>query len=284
MKRIVTLSIIMLMMVSCSSMRRDPGDIVTIRMMTERELALGNREAGRGNFDLAHNVLRESKRRAILVDDISLMIRSGISLGNLLFTLGKTEQAFAEFDQAIALAQKHSKHELLSVSRIYKARAGLLSGRVSAQSVLDEVTREAANVRDRLFLAFSWQVRGLALRELRSFNDAELAVRNSLIIHERERNLENAAFDWHLIASIRSLSGNTAGALAALEASIALDRRTENSWGLAANWRATGDVHRRAGNTADALEAYQRARAIFVAMRNENETAEIDRRIESLSN
>ena len=282
MKRInivLLLTIILLVSVSCSSTKKPPGDIVNIRMMTERELALGNREAGRGNFDMALGILKECMRRAVLVDDISLMIRTGISLGNLLFTLGETDEAYAEFEKAIALAQRHGKRELLSTSRVYLARANLLSGRSTAQAVLDEVSKEAANISDKLFLAFSWQVRGLALRELRSFAEAENAVRNSLIIHEKEHNLENAAFDWHLIASIRSLAGNFPGAIQALEASLALDRRTENSWGLAANWRAMGDVHRRAGNNKESMEAYQRARAIFIAMGNEHEAAEIDKRM-----
>jgi len=111
-----------------------------------------------------------------------------------------------------------------------------LSGISSAQSVLDEATLESANIRnDNLYIAFSWQVRSLALRELRSFSEAENAARRSLDIHEREGYLENASYDWYLIASIRSLAGDTQGALQALNSSIELDRRVENSWGIAAS-------------------------------------------------
>jgi len=278
----ITIVVILLLTVSCSTKPKNPGDVVTIRMRTEREMATGNREAGRGNFQDALAILQECRRKAVLVDDTSLVIRSGLSMGNVLFSLGRVDEAFAAWEQAVALAEKEGDKELLSVSRVFYARGKLISGRATAQAVLDEVNREANNIKtDNLYIAFSWQVRGLALRELRSYRDGENAVRRSLDIHEKERYLENASYDWYLIASIRSLSGNAAGALQALEASIALDRRVENSWGLAASWRAMGDVHRKAGNNSEAAEAYQRARAIFAAMGNERDAAEMDKRMQN---
>jgi tetratricopeptide (TPR) repeat protein len=113
-----------------------------------------------------------------------------------------------------------------------------------------------------------------------SFGEAEEAVKNSLDIHEKESYLENASYDWYLIASVRSLAGDTAGALQALQNAIDIDRRIENSWGLAANYRAMGDVHRKAGKTEEAAQAYGRSRAIFTAMGNKNEADEIDKRME----
>jgi tetratricopeptide (TPR) repeat protein len=280
--RVIFSIMLTLILACCSSSPNDPGDVFDLRARTEREMEFGNREAGRGNFESAFQILFECKRKAILTDDASLMIRSSLSLGNVLFSLGRAGEAYMEWEQAVALAEKHGDRELISVSRVFYARGRLVSGSSSAQSVLDEVTREAVNIKtDNLYIAFSWQVRGLALRELRSFREAEDAVRRSLDIHEKERYLENASYDWYLIASIRSLAGNTQGALQALDASLALDRRVENSWGIAATWRAIGDVHRKSGNDSEAVEAYQRARAIYDAMGNDYEAAEIDRRIEN---
>ena len=276
----IIVTAVMLISISCSSQPKNPGDIYDVRSLTEKELALANREFGRGNFVASHSLLVECKQRAILVDDTSLMIRCGLSLGNLLYTLGRRDDAFAEWEQAVALAKGFGDRELLSVSNVFFARGRLVSGSASAQSVLDEVSREAANIKtDNLYIAFSWQVRGMALRELKSFREAEDAVKRSLDIHEKEKFLENASYDWYLIASIRSLAGNTSGALQALESSIALDRRVENSWGLAASWRAVGDVHRKTGNSKEAVEAYQRSKAIFTAMGNEYEASEIEKRL-----
>jgi tetratricopeptide (TPR) repeat protein len=265
---------------SCSSAPKNPGDIFILRTQAEEGLEVANREAAKGNLEIALSLLTGFKRNAILADDSSLIVRVCLSRGNVLFSLGRIDEAFVEWDQAVSEAQRLKNSELISVSRIFRARGRLLSGRESAQSVLDEVTRESANIRNnRLYIAFSFQVRALAFLSLDMYREAEDAARRSLEIHERDRHLENASFDWYTIASVRSLSGNTEGALQALETSIALDRRIENSAGLGASYRAMGDVYRRAGREQDAQEAFRRAREIFNAMNNDFEVSIIDERL-----
>ncbi len=277
-------AVFLIVFASCSSAPKNTGDIITIRSNAERDLAAANQQAGHGNFEAALTILQGCKNMAVLTDDESLMIRCGLSLGNVLFTLGRNDEAFKEWEDAAALAENSGNGELLAISRIYQARGKFLAGISPAQSMLDDITREAASIKnDQLLIAFSWQARGLALSGLRKFIEAESAFKRALDIHLKERYLENASFDWYSIASARSLSGDTQGALQALNEAIALDRRTENSWGLAANWRAIGDVQRKAGNNKEAAEAYKRAKAIFTALKNEREAAEIDKLIELVS-
>jgi len=282
MKRNIVIFVTAIFIFSCSSQPKNTGDVVHIRKQTEKELALANREAGCGNYIVAQGLLEECKRKAILADDWGLIIRCGLSLGNVLFSLGQADAAFSEWEKTVHLAQKHGDSELLSVSKIYLARGTLISGGASAQTVLNEVNREAANIKnDKLYLAFSWQVKGLAYRALGSFREAEDALKQSLAIHEKEKYLDNASYDWYTIASVRSMAGNTQGALDALTEAIKFDRRIENSWALAANWRAMGDVHRKAGNNQAANEAYLRAKEIYTAMGNYKDAAEIDKRMEN---
>ncbi|MDR2543929.1 MAG: tetratricopeptide repeat protein [Treponema sp.] len=270
-----------LLFVSCSSAPKNPGDIDILRSQAETWLESGNKESGQGNFENALLILTETKRYAILADDLSLIIRVSLSRGNVLFSLGRDDEAFAEWQQAVSEAELLGNRELLSVSRIYLARGNMISLKASPQSVLDLVIRESANIKsNRLYIAFAWQVRGLTQGSLGLFRDAEESFRKSLAIHLKDKNFENASFDWFSIASIRSLSGNNAqGAIEALEASIALDRRIENSWGLASSYRAMGDVLRKIGREAEAIVAYSRARTIFAAMGNEQGVAEINERI-----
>jgi tetratricopeptide (TPR) repeat protein len=282
MKKIIVIFAASFFIFSCSSRPKNTGDVNQIRAQTEKELALANREAGRGSYEVAQGLLEECKRKAILADDWGLIIRCGLSLGNVLFSIGGNDAAFSEWEKAVQLAEKHGNKELLSVSKIYSARGALISGGASAQAVLDEVNREAANIKnDKLYLAFSWQAKGLAYRAMGSFREAENAVKQSLAIHENEKYLDNASYDWYTIASIRSMSGNSQGAIDALEEAVKLDRRIENSWGLAANWRAMGDVYRRAGNSQAANEAYLRAKEIYTAMKKYGDAAEIDKRMEN---
>jgi len=281
MKRSILLFVTAILFFSCSSRPKNSGDVNVIRNQTEKELLIANREAGKANYEIAKGLLEECKRKAISVDDWGLIIRCGISLGNVLFSMGQ-DAAFTEWDNAVQLAQKHNNKELLSISKVYQARGALLSGKAQAQTVLDDVNREAANIKnDKLYIAFTWQVKGLAYRALGSYKEAENAFKQSLDIHEKEKYLDNVSFDWYTIASIRSMSGNTQGAIQALEEAIKLDRRIENSWGLAANWRALGDIHRKAGNNQAAKDAYLRAKDIYTSLGNTKDAADIDKRMEN---
>jgi tetratricopeptide (TPR) repeat protein len=281
MKKIIGIFILIILgFNACSTAPKNNGDVTTLRKSVEKGLESANKSAGQGNFANAQNLLIEYKRMAILADDSSLIIRTCLSYGNVLLSLDKIDEAYAEWDQAVAEAQTSGDKELLSVTKIFRARGNLLLGRATAQSALDEVNREIANVKtNKLFIAYSWQTKGLAQRALGSYLEAENSIKKSLEIHEKEKALENASYDWYTIASIRSLAGNTPGALQALESAIKIDRRIENSFGLAANWRAMGDVYRKMGRNEDALEAYKRARAIFEALGNKDEVTEIDNRM-----
>jgi len=272
--------LIILFYISCSSSPKNAGDVYYLRLQAEDGLEAANREAERGNFENALSLLTGFKRNAILADDLSLIVRISLARGNVFYSLGKTDEAFADWDFALKEADLLGDKELLSTAKIFYARGNILTGRKSAMSVLEEVTLESANIKkNRLYIAFSWQVRGLALRELGLWNDAEDAMKKSLAIHEKDKRLENASYDWYTIASVRSLSGDTYGAISALETSISLDRRIENSWGLASSWRALGDVLRKAGRERDALDAYRRSRSIYIDMGNDYEVEELNKRI-----
>jgi tetratricopeptide (TPR) repeat protein len=271
---------VLLFTISCSTKPKNPTDDFSIRSQAEAALKLGITEADRNKYDAALQLLAECKRQAVLTDDPSLIIRSSLSLGNVLFALGRENEAFTEWEAAVSLAEELADRDLLSVSKIHLSRGSLLSGRQSAQAVFEEAVREAANIKsDNLYIAFSWNVRGLALREMRSFSDAEKAIQRSLDIHEKDKHTLKAAYDWYLIANIRSLDGKSDGALQALNSAIAYDRRMENSWGLAADWRAMGDVYRKSGKTREANKAYNRAKAIFRAIGDGEKAEEIDNRM-----
>jgi tetratricopeptide (TPR) repeat protein len=141
------------------------------------------------------------------------------------------------------------------------------------------ITEELRHVRkDQLATALGYTVIGLAEKELRRFKEAETAFRRSLTIHTAENYLEQAAEDWYLIASVRSVSGNYAGALAALDEALILDRRAENSYGLGKDWMAMGEVYTRMGRGTEADAAYIRASQIFNSIGFTEDAREAGRR------
>ena len=252
---------------ACSSSPRNSGEINDMRRRAETQLDQGNRQADRGSLDFALHLLDEAFRLSVVTDDPGLLVRTGLSRSNVLFSLGRSDEALAGWNGALAEAARTGNRELEAVCRIHLSRGRLLvSGSAVAQTVRDEVSRDLPLISDRQYSAFAWTVIALAERELGRYTEAEAAINRSLEVHMRDRNLELAAFNWFMIASFRSLSGNFSGARGALETAINYDRRVENSWGLANNWRALGDVEKRAGNREASRDAYLRAAAIFQAM------------------
>jgi len=265
-----------LLFTACSSAPKNPGEITDMRRRAESQLDLANNQADRGGLENALSLAGEAKRLAVSADDPDLRIRTGLSLGNVLFLLGRVEEAEAEWNEALAEAVRTGNAVLTAVSRIHVARGKLLlpDGKASAQSVRDEVNRSMEQIKSsRHYTAFAWTVIGLAERDLGRYAQAEAALRRSLEIHEKDRYFELAAYDWFLIASFRSLSGNYNGARQALESALNLDRYIENSWGLANDWRAFGDVQKKAGNSEAARFSYTRAAGIFRAI-GDTEAAE----------
>jgi len=267
---ILLFSLFSFLLSACSTAPKNPGDVYEMRKDAETQLEQGNREADRGNYAAALVFAGEARRLAVITDSSSLLIRSGLSLGNVKFALGRAREAFEEWDKALEETAVAGNTELAAVCRVHIARGKLLfrDGKDDALTVRDDVNRELASIKDEMYKAFAWTVLGLAEKETGRYAAAEDALKRSLAIHEKAANLELAAYDWFMIASFRSLSGNYDGAVKALESAIAYDRRTENSWGLANDWQALGDVYKKAGNASAAIAAYLRAAGIFGAIGN----------------
>jgi tetratricopeptide (TPR) repeat protein len=241
---------------------------------------MANQETNRGNFETALALLDDVWRIAAAADDLSLRVRARLSRGNIFFSQGRREEAGAEWAAALAEAEGRGiggndggGRELAAVCRIYAARGRLLgavrdgSGAQSAPQVKAQVEQDLGLIKDdKLSVALGWTVVGLAEKENRRFAEAEGAVRKALAIHEKDNYLEYAAYDWYLIASIRSVAGRYGEAAAALEEALALDRRAENSWGLAMDWRALGEVYRKQGRSAEAEAAAARSGEILQAI------------------
>ncbi|MDR0624243.1 MAG: hypothetical protein LBG10_07410 [Treponema sp.] len=267
---------------ACSTVPKRPAETFKLRNMAESQLDLANKEADRGNYETALVLLDDARRVAVSVDDPSLRIRTGLSRGNVLFSLGRGEEASGAWETAFQEAETMGRRDLSALCRIHIARGRLLSAAgdtAGAQAVREEVSREIGFLKSGdYYTAFGWIVTGLADKGLGRYGEAEEAVKKALEIHEKGRYLEQAAYDWFLIASIRSVAGQYPAAQEALDAAIALDRRAENSWGLAADWRALGDVFKKAGDAAAAGSAYRRSAEIFRSLGMDDAAAEAEGR------
>ncbi|MDR1239646.1 MAG: hypothetical protein LBK27_06005 [Treponema sp.] len=266
---------------ACSTAPRGPVEIFDLRRMAESQMELANREADRGVYDAALLLLDDARRIAVSADDPSLRVRTGLSRGNVLFALGRGEEAAFAWDAALVEAEASGLRELAAVSRIHIARGALLSAGEGADiaALREDIHRELARVKsDDFYTAFGWVTAGLADKTAGRYADAEASVKKALGLHEKGRYLEQAAYDWFLIASIRSLAGRYPAAREALNSAIALDRRAENSWGLATDWRALGDVFGKEKKAGEARAAYRRSAEIFRSLGMDDAAADAESR------
>jgi tetratricopeptide (TPR) repeat protein len=248
--------------------------------MTETQLTIANTEADRGNYAEALSLLAEAWRMAVSTDRPALRVRVGISRGNVLFYLGRRQEAEAVWETARKEAETAGNRVLAAACRIYRQRSLLSADGSTAEEVLAAVQTELGEVKsDKLFTALAWTVIGLAEKELDRFENAEKSLRNALSIHEDDRYLEQAAYDWYLIASVRSVAENYQGALAALDAALGFDRRAENTFALGMDWTARGDVLRKMGEEDEAVAAWRRAAEIFRSLQLEEQALAAEARI-----
>jgi tetratricopeptide (TPR) repeat protein len=250
--------------------------------MIETQIGRANKEADQGNYAESLDLLAEAWRLAVMTDRPALRIRVNLSRANALYALDRTAEAEKIWRDAEIESEFSGEPILASASRVYRARSLLISGRADPKEVLALVEKEEGNLKsDKLLAAMGWTVKGLAEKELDLYGEAEKSIREALSTHDKGRYLEQAGYDWYLIASIRSVSGNYGGAMEALNQALEFDRRAENSFGLAMDWAAIGDVFRKMDQEEAAAMSWHRSAEILRAMDKAAQAREVESRIKS---
>ncbi len=260
-----------LSLVSCSSAPKKPAEITTVRGIGKTQLQLANHQIDQGNYDNAMLYLNDAWNHAVRADDPELRIKVRLTRGNTYLYLGNDTAAEQDWQAALAEAEADKKDELAAAAKIHIARGRLLkaiAGGTSSPALAGEVESSVLNEmgklkNEQLYIALAWTVAGLAEKEQSVWDKAEKSFANALQIHEKNVYLEQAAYDWYLIASVRSMSGKYGTAVDALMNAVSLDRRAENSYGLGCDWMALGDVYKKMGDTQKAQDAYSRSKEIF---------------------
>jgi tetratricopeptide (TPR) repeat protein len=256
----------------CSSAPKKATEVFTDRNSAIKQLDLANLTANRGRYEDALIILEEARKLAVSADDPPLRLKTSMSRGNFLFALGRNAEAFAEWESAADEGDSSDEPVLAALARIYSIRAKIVlldtePDTANVQDLLEHLNREMTAVRsDSNATAIGNITLGLAEKQMGRWVDAENTVRKALSYHENGLFLEDAAYDWFLIASIRSLAGNYDSSLTALRTAISYDRRAENGFGLASSWQAMGEVLLKAGRGGEAAAAWQRAAEIYRAI------------------
>ena len=272
-----------LLAAACSSAPKRPAELFVLYNTVEHQLHAADRETGHGSYTAALSMLKDAWRFAAASDRPVLRIRTALARGNTLDCLGRSEEALKIWQDAEEEAVAAGEQTLAAACRVYRLKAALTRGETGAETVRDAVRAELGPLKqDKLFTALAWTVISLAEKEMSLYADAEQSLKTALAIHDGGRYLEQAAYDWYLIASVRSVAGDYTGAQDALDAALSFDRRAENSFALGADWTAKGEVFLKMGDRIRAAAALRRAAEIYRAIDREEEAASVLRRIETL--
>jgi len=280
-QKIPVLLLFVTLFASCSTAPKRPAEVFEIQSMTDTLIKLANAAADQTNYEDALDYLNSAWKLAVTTDRPALRVRVNMGRADVNYSLGRTAEAERIWRNTEREAEFNDEPMLASACRVFRARSSLMSGTAKPEDVLELVQKELNILkRDKLFYATAWTVKGLAEKELGNYAEAEKSIMNALSIHEKGRYLEQAAYDWYLIASVRSVAGNYQQALDALNHAITFDRRAENTFGLAMDWAAVGEVYRRMGSENRAAMSWSRSAEIFRAMDKEAEAAEVESRIQ----
>jgi tetratricopeptide (TPR) repeat protein len=267
------------LLAACSTAPKRPAEVFTVRNVAETQLDLAQKEADKGNYEKALTMLDEVRRLAVSVDSPAVRVREALLRGSAMYYLGNEADAIRLWENASVVAEQSGEVELAAMARIHLERGKLLNKSALPDAVLTAVNLELSVIKkNRLFIATGWVVIGLASKEAGLYEEAEAAFKKSLAIHGKDNYLEAAGEDWFLIASARSVAGDTEGAVNALWEAIMFDRRAENSYGLAMDWRAMGDVYKKAQKVDESRLAYNRSIAILRAIGLESDAEAVEKR------
>lgn len=266
-----------LTLTACSSAPKRPAETFTNRNSAIAQLDLANQSVSKGDYPNAHIFLDEAWRLAIGTDDPSTRVSVLLARGNAWFNQNERDKADAVWEQALSEAEAAKNQTLVSAAKIYRARGTLAEGlpsetvppaerKTRAEKAKAVALAEMGSLKgNQLYTAFAWKVIGLSEKELGNADAAIESIQKARAIHEKANYLEDAAYDWYLVASIHSRAERYTDARAALDAALAFDRRAENANGLALDWMAIGVIEEKAGNRDKAFTAYSRAADIFRA-------------------
>ena len=271
------------MFLGCSSVPKKPVEDFTNRNLAANQLNLANQTASRGYYSDALLILEEARRITLGTDDPALRIKTSTTRANILFSMGRHDEAFSEWDSAANEADASNETVLAALARVYSIRARLVlfaaedSGTdADVQDYKTQVSRIMGSANDPVLGAAGNLTLGMADKQLKRWTDAENSVKKASEFHEKNFSLEDAAYDWFIIASIRSMAGNLDASLDALKSAINFDRRAENGFGLASSWQAMGDVYKKANRDDDSRAAWRRAADIYRAMGHDDRADKLE--------
>lgn len=266
---------------SCSSAPKTPAENRTVRNEAGRLVQLGTKALREGQIAAARGYYEEAYRLFTSVDDPEGRIRALDGLGRVY--PDKNEY----WDRALTIAQFSGDPELIALALLLRAERQLLSQESSLAEIPQEGENLATELRNCINLlqrrpmdkARALRLYGALLRSTGQYDEALKAFNEAASIDQKEKAYIELASDNYLIASVYSKKGIYNKAQEYLFIALSYDKRAENSAGIGNTYYALGLVSEKAGNIEAARTYYEWARAVYEAIKMQDQAEAIQKRL-----
>ena len=274
------LLILSLLLTSCSSAPKRNMQVSTVYSSAAEMIESANAEILSGDYEKAAFFLTAAENQSMSIDNYDLL--SAVALARCSLCLSYNPPKYEQAENQINLAQayidkcsnpaKQKSIVALNRVRVQVAKASEDSGSINTAYLISSLDENKKGVKgDSYYEAQFIQVSGDVYKLAKNYTEADKAYTTAANTFIKERYLSEIGICWYKAAQARSLAGNKAGALEAMEQAIFYDRAAENSMALGTDYYAVGLIHLKGNPTANdktqALNAFNHSADIFTSIK-----------------
>lgn len=250
-KSLLAISVISFALAACSSAPKRPMLESTIYDASVTYLESANACILNGDYEKADFLLNEAYKNAMSVDNYDLL--TSILLTRISLNLSLKQPNFEAADEALGQARLFASHSDFSESqtalcvlgevRIAVARSNSSSNDTNYSELLKKLNDGKNVIKGDAYNEAHFDAAAGDIYKLqKKYTEAEASYMAAAKAFTDNRYLSEIGINWYKVAQMRSLNGNKAGALEALDNAIYYDRLAENSLALGTDYYAKGTV------------------------------------------
>lgn len=259
--RILMISGVFGLFVSCSSAPKVPPQVYAVRNEAGRLIQLGAKALREDQNSIAHDYYAEAYRLYTSVDESEGRIRALDGLGRV------SDGGFDLWLQAGEIAEQSGDRELVALASLLQAEYNIHQA-TALEAASEAALAAVAVLRSRLAdKARALRIYGSAERKLERYQSAMDALQEAAALDLKNKAYIEYASDQYLIAGVYSKLGRYEEATTALHTALEYDRRSENPGGIASNYAALALVAEKAGQVDAARTYYLKAYEVYKAAR-----------------
>jgi tetratricopeptide (TPR) repeat protein len=265
----------LLAVAACSTAPKQTDEVIRVKTQAAQDSTTGDGYLRQGRHALALQFYTQSLSEYTSIDDEAGIIASYNAVGRTAMAMGSLVMAEDMFTRARERSRTTSP-SLLFVSTNNLGELFLVRGEAArALALFQEAIALPASARDPRQDGIARHNIGTAQKNLGNLAEALASYQASLEINLSKKFSEEAASDYYMIASVRSLQGDYGEADRNAQLALVLDKRIENSPGIGQDLFALGLIAKKRKDTAGSFDYFQRSYLVYTAVGMTGETKKV---------